>query len=114
IRRYLREFLLDKRVIDLPSVIRWLLVNVLIIPFRYQKTTAAYQQIWTASGSPLLTISRDIQQQLAAELGSAYQVELGMRYGKPSIPSALKKLSHCDSITVIPLFPQYSSAATGS
>lgn len=114
VRRYLREFLLDKRVIDLPKIIRWPLVNFFIVPFRYKKTTAAYKQIWKISGSPLLIISRDMQQVLANVLSEDYQVELGMRYGHPSIQSALAKLSHCDSITVIPLFPQYSSAATGS
>lgn len=114
VRRYLREFLNDKRVIDLPFFIRWPLVNLLIVPFRYKKTTAAYQQVWKISGSPLLTISKDIQHGLKEILGAAYQVELGMRYGQPSIQSALEKLSDYDSITVIPLFPQYSSAANGS
>jgi ferrochelatase len=114
VRRYLREFLNDPRVIDLPGFIRWPLVNLLITPFRYQKTTAAYQKIWTDSGSPLLVISQQIQQGLSNLLGAEYQVELGMRYGKPSISSALDNIKHCDAITVIPLFPQYSSAATGS
>jgi len=114
IRSYLREFLLDRRVIDLPAMIRWILVNVFVIPFRYKKTTAAYQKIWTPSGSPLLSISRQMQKALAEKLGEAYHVELGMRYGSPSIESALDKIRHHESICVIPLFPQYSSAATGS
>lgn len=114
VRRYLREFLNDPRVIDLPGLIRWPLVNLLIIPFRYKKTTAAYQKIWTDSGSPLLTISEEIQQGLCSRLGADVQVELGMRYGKPSISSALSRLQQCSSLTVIPLFPQYASAATGS
>lgn len=114
VRRYLKEFLNDPRVIDLPSFIRWPLVNLLIIPFRYKKTAEAYQQIWTEAGSPLLAISKQTQQALASELGDDYQVELGMRYGKPSIQSAVEKLKHCTSITAIPLFPQYSSAANGS
>src|SRR5215831_3531659 len=87
IRTYLREFLNDRRVIDLPAIIRWPLVNLLIIPFRYKKTTEAYKKIWTSSGSPLLTISQQIQQSLAVKLGLDYQVELGMRYGNPSIQS---------------------------
>lgn len=114
VRQYLREFLTDPRIIDLPAIVRWLLVNFFIIPFRYKTTTEAYKQIWTASGSPLLAISNQIKNALSAELEPDYQVELGMRYGHPSIQSALAKIRHCDSIFVIPLFPQYSSAATGS
>lgn len=114
VRRYLREFLNDPRVIDLPMLVRWPLVNLLIIPFRAKTTTKAYQQIWETQGSPLLTISNQLQVGLARELGEDYQVELGMRYGRPSIKHALEKLKNCSSITVIPLFPQYSSAATGS
>ncbi|VVC75908.1 Ferrochelatase [Aquicella siphonis] len=114
VRRYLRDFLNDPRVIDLPAFVRWPLVNLLIVPFRYKKTTAAYQQIWDGQGSPLLTISRRLQSGLSKALGSGYQVELGMRYGSPSIQLAMNQLKTCDSLTVIPLFPQYSSAATGS
>jgi ferrochelatase len=114
VRRYLREFLNDPRVIDLPAIIRWPLVNLFIIPFRYRRTTAAYQKIWTKQGSPLLVISEKIREKLAGMLGQEYQVELGMRYGSPSIASALDKMKDCESLTVIPLFPQYSSAATGS
>lgn len=114
IRRYLRQFLNDKRVIDLPWYIRWPLVNLLIIPFRLKKTMHAYQQVWTATGSPLLTNSQRIQQALSTKLGSGYQVELAMRYGNPSIELALAKMQNCDEMMILPLFPQYSSAATGS
>lgn len=114
IRAYLREFLLDPRVVDLPAIIRWILVNIFIIPFRYKKTTAAYKKIWTASGSPLLVISQQIQKALSVKLGPDYHVELGMRYGSPSIQSALDNIRNNESVFVIPLFPQYSSAATGS
>lgn len=114
VRRYLREFLNDARVVDLPAIFRWPLVNLLIVPFRYRKTLAAYQQIWTKAGSPLLTFSEKIQEKLSQELGPDYQVELAMRYGKPTIQSALDKIRDSDSMIVIPLFPQYSSAATGS
>lgn len=114
VRRYLREFLNDPRVIDLPTIIRWPLVNLFIIPFRYKKTSAAYQKIWTETGSPLLVISQKIRDKLASMLGENYQVELGMRYCQPSLESALEKLANCDSLTVLPLFPQYTSAATGS
>lgn len=114
VRRYLRQFLNDPRVVDLPAYIRWPLVNLVIVPFRYKKTMAAYRQIWDDKGSPLLTISRQLQNGLSSLLGPHYKVELGMRYGSPSIESALHRLKGCDSLTVIPLFPQYSSAATGS
>lgn len=114
VRLYLKEFLNDARVIDLPALIRWPLVNGLIIPLRYQKTRAAYEKIWTSSGSPLLGISQQIKQALAVELGPDYQVELGMRYGNPSLSSAIGRLGKCSDLTIIPLYPQYSSAATGS
>ncbi len=112
--RYLTEFLNDPRVIDLPTIVRWLLVNVLIVPFRAGKAAHAYQQIWTKAGSPLLEHSKALKQALQNKLGGAYQVALGMRYGNPSIESALATLTDCHTIHVIPLFPQYSSAANGS
>ncbi|MEO8400533.1 MAG: ferrochelatase [Gammaproteobacteria bacterium] len=112
--RYLKEFLNDPRVIDLPAIIRWPLINGLIIPRRYKNSANAYQQIWTKEGSPLLINSLQLKEKLSAELGTDYQVELGMRYGNPSIPSALLKMKSCDKILILPLFPQYSSAATGS
>jgi ferrochelatase len=111
---YLTQFLNDPRVIDLATIWRSLLVNLLIVPFRYKKTTHAYQQIWTPAGSPLLINSNALTMALANELGDKYHVELGMRYGNPSIKSAMQKLKVCEKIIVIPLFPQYSSAATGS
>lgn len=112
--RYLTEFLNDPRVIDLPIWLRWPLVNLLIVPLRHKKSAAAYQKIWTAASSPLLRHGQQLQQALSQALGKDYQVELGMRYGNPSIKAALQNLQHCSRITVIPLFPQYSSAATGS
>jgi ferrochelatase len=112
--RYLKQFLNDPRVIDLPRIPRYILINFLVIPFRYKKSAKAYQQIWQETGSPLLSHSEAIKQALALELGHDYQVELGMRYGHPSISSALKRLAECSTIKILPLFPQYSSAATGS
>jgi ferrochelatase len=114
VRHYLREFLTDKRVIDLPLFIRYLLVYCLITPFRAKKSTHAYQAIWTEQGSPLLYHSINTAHQLQKELGSEFNVALGMRYGTPSISDALEQLKNCEAITVLPLYPQYSSAATGS
>lgn len=116
VRRYLREFLSDPRVVDLPSLPRWLLLNLLILPFRPRQLAAAYQKIWMEQGSPLLIYSTQLQNQLKETLGQDYYVALGMRYGSPSIESAVEKLKkqQCEWIIVFPLFPQYSSAATGS
>lgn len=120
VRRYLKQFLNDPWVIDLPVLARWFLVNCLIIPHRYKKSAAAYQKIWLQSdspvkaGSPLLVHSQAMKEALALELGTEYQVELGMRYGNPSIQTAVEKLKNCDIVRVLPLFPQYANASTGS
>lgn len=114
VRRYLREFLSDPRVIDLPPLTRWVLLNAFILPFRPRKSAAAYQQIWTESGSPLLIHSNALKDSLACALGNDFQVSLGMRYGAPTLESAAKELEPCENIIILPLFPQYSSAATGS
>ena len=114
VRRYLKEFLNDPRVIDLPTLVRWVLVNLIVIPFRYKKSAHAYQQIWTEQGSPLLVNTYKLQEALQIFLGDEYHVVTGMRYGNPSIESALAQIKSCTRLTVIPLFPQYSSAATGS
>ena len=111
---YLKQFLNDPRVIDLPKLVRYILVNGIIIPFRYKQSAHAYQQVWTDNGSPLLTHSLALVDAVRKELDTTMQVELGMRYGNPSIESAVDKLKDCQKIIAIPLFPQYSSAATGS
>jgi ferrochelatase len=112
--RYLTQFLNDPRVIDLPFLARWVLVNLIIVPLRYKKSTEAYRQIWLPEGSPLLLNTQKLQQALAKKLGDDYQVVFGMRYGQPSIEKALADLDHCSELTVIPLFPQYASASSGS
>ncbi len=116
VRKYLREFLLDKRVIDIPAVARYLLINGIIAPFRAPKSAKVYKELWTERGSPLLFHGRDLQQKLQATLGSDYHVAFGMRYQSPSIESALEELREqsLDRIIVLPLFPQYASASTGS
>ena len=114
VRRYLKEFLSDPRVVDIPAIPRWLLVNLLILPFRARKSAAAYQEIWCKQGSPLLVHTKNLCSSLVKELGPDYKVVFGMRYGQPTIEHALENLKDCSSINIIPVFPQYSSAATGS
>jgi protoporphyrin/coproporphyrin ferrochelatase len=112
--RYLHEFLADKRVVTLPAPLRLLLLYGIILPFRVAKTTRAYQEIWTPQGSPLRWHSEALCHKLQQYVGEAYHVMLAMRYGNPSIEQALANLQHCDHLFVLPLYPQYSSAATGS
>lgn len=114
VRSYLREFLTDKRVVDLPAVLRYILVYAFILPFRTKRSTRAYQSIWTEQGSPLLVHSKNLVNQIQKEVGSEPIIALGMRYGNPSIETALNQLRDCESITILPLYPQYSSAANGS
>src|SRR5262245_13590818 len=85
VRRYLREFLMDERVLDLPVVQRWLLVNCVILLRRPRRSAKAYRAVWTRDGSPLLVESRRLARRVAEMLGPAYAVRLGMRYGSPSI-----------------------------
>ena len=114
VRRFLREFLSDKRVIDLPILLRYILLYAFILPFRPRQSAKAYQAVWTDHGAPLLCYSEQLRDKLQQRLGIEYQVELGMRYGRPSIQAALQQLKACEHIIVLPLYPQYSSAATGS
>jgi ferrochelatase len=117
VRRYLREFLSDPRVIDINAFSRALLLNLVILPTRPAKSAHAYQQIWDpVRGSPLLYHSRDLADGVAAALGPGWKVELAMRYGNPSIPAGLAalKAAAVDRIVVLPLFPQYASSSTGT
>jgi len=116
VRTYLREFLSDPRVIDIHPVARKLLLELVILPTRPSKSAAAYAKVWSAEGSPLLTFSRALEAKVRQALGPGHAVELGMRYGRPSIPEALGRLraAGVERLVVAPLYPQYSSAATGS
>lgn len=112
--RYLREFLMDGFVIDMPAPLRWFVVNVLIVPRRKYQSAEAYQKVQLAGGSPLLVHTRALTEKVAAELGpDEYVVEFGMRYGNPSIESALAKLksSGVARIIVLPLYPQYAESS---
>ena len=115
VRPYLREFLMDPRVVDLSGPARFLLVEGAILPTRPAKTAAAYATIWTERGSPLLFHSQDLTEKVRARLPGV-PVELGMRYGAPSIESALQRLlgRGVDRVCMFPLYPQHSAAATGS
>ena len=114
VRRYLREFLADKRVIALPAPLRYLLLYGIILPFRAPKTAKAYQSIWTSNGSPLKLNSENLLKKIQDRLNNDVIVSLGMRYGTPSIQTALESLEKCSEITVLPLYPQYSEATTQS
>ncbi|MGE4349203.1 MAG: ferrochelatase [Candidatus Berkiella sp.] len=117
VRKYLAEFLMDKRVVSMPTLLRFCLVYGLILPFRSSKSAHAYQSVWDKNkGSPLLSISQAFAEKLQTHLGAEYVVALGMRYGNPSIASALDALlaQQVDKIIVAPLYPQYASATTSS
>ena len=116
VRAYLRQFLSDPRVIDIHPVARWLLLHLVILPFRPAKSAAAYRAIWTPQGSPLLVNGRAFAANLQAALGPSAQVRVAMQFGVPSIPEALEGFaaSGIDRIIVVPLFPQYAAASTGS
>lgn len=116
VRRYLREFLSDPRVLDVPAPVRWLLLNLVILPFRPRRSAAQYATVWTSEGSPLLVHGRALRDAVQRALGPGYVVELGMRYGNPALQPALERLVAADvrEIVVLPLFPQYASSSGGS
>jgi protoporphyrin/coproporphyrin ferrochelatase len=111
---YLREFLMDPLVIDLPKALRWFLVNILIAPRRSHTSAEAYQKIWTERGSPLKFHTEDLVKQLAQEL--KMPVEFAMRYQNPSIGSVFREWQNknLDEILVVPLYPQFSLSSTQS
>jgi ferrochelatase len=116
VRKYLREFLSDPEVIDINPTGRWLLVNLIIAPFRAPKSAKLYSEIWTKEGSPLLLYGIELKNKVQQALGESFVVELGMRYQSPSLESAFQKLiaSGVDRIVALPLYPQYASSTTGS
>ena len=114
--RYLKQFLSDGRVIDIPWLPRQILVKGIIAPFRSGSSAKLYQRLWTEEGSPIKTYGYKVLEGVRKALGDEYQVELGMRYQNPSIKSALDKLleNRVREIIVFPMFAQYASATTGS
>jgi len=120
LRRYLGQFLSDRRVVEIPRPVWWLILNGIILNTRPRKSAAKYAQIWSGEGSPLLVHTQKQAKLLQGYLGlrvqSPFAVEFGMRYGNPSIESAIDKLKaqHCDRILVLPLYPQYAASCTAS
>jgi protoporphyrin/coproporphyrin ferrochelatase len=123
VRKYLFEFLNDPRVIDIPAIARFFLVNLIIVPFRAPKSAKIYQELWAHNGipdgrqgSPILFYGKSVQEKLQQSLGGNFDVYLAMRYKNPSIDDVLADIykKNCEKIIVVPLFPQYASASTGS
>lgn len=116
VRKYLREFLMDGRVIDIPAIGRWPLVNLIIAPFRSPKSAKIYQELWEERGSPLKFYGEDVEKMLQEKLGDDYVVKLAMRYQSPSMDDGLEQFrkSGFQKIILVPFFPQYASASTGS
>jgi len=118
VRRFLAEFLRDPRVVDLPRLPWWLILNGVILPLRPRKSARAYREIWTAAGSPLMTgtlaLAARLQERLRESLTFRCVVATGMTYGKPSIDTALQQLRDAGArhLVVLPLYPQYSTTTT--
>ncbi len=114
--RYLKQFLLDPRVIDIGAVPRNVLVRGVIAPFRSKSASELYKQLWTEEGSPLKVYGYQLQESLQEMMGEEYHVELAMRYQSPSIEQGLDALldAGVSELIIVPLFPHYASASTGS
>lgn len=116
VRSYLSQFLNDPRVIDIPWLLRKILVNGIIVPFRAPKSAKVYKKLWTENGSPLLYHSKRVKELLQNELSDTHDIYLAMRYKNPSIPSVLEEMrrKNYTKLVIVPMFPHYASASTGS
>lgn len=120
LRRYLKEFLWDPRVVEVPRPIWWFILNGVILNIRPRKSAKAYETVWTERGSPLLFHTQDqcaaVRERMKARYGDDVVVEFAMRYGNPSVTSALQKMEDqgVRKLLVLPLYPQYSGATTAS
>jgi ferrochelatase len=116
VRRYLFEFLNDPRVIDLPWLLRKILVNFIIVPFRAPKSAKLYKLLWTEKGSPLIFHGNSVKEKLQEQLGEKYNIYVAMRYGNPNIRDVLEKIKKMgfSKLIVLPMFPQYASSSTGT
>ena len=113
VRRYLREFLGDERVLDLPGFARWLLLEGLILRTRPKRSAHAYAKVWTPDGSPLVQTSIAVQRKLAAALGPGTPVYLAMRYGRPAVAEIVGRMA-ADGVDEVLVFPQYPHYAMSS
>ena len=113
--KYLRQFLMDPKVITVPYILRFILVSIIIVPFRAFSSGKIYKKIWTENGSPLIVNTSALTDKVSKKVPHI-EVEFAMRYQTPSIEDKLKKLisQNLDEIIILPLFPQYSTATTGS
>jgi len=120
LRPYLRDFLMDRRVVEIPRFIWWWILHCIILVIRPKKSAEKYAQIWSTEGSPLLVHAQKQTQLLrgflAQKIKSPFVVELGMSYGNPSMKSAIEKLKaqHCNKVLVFPLYPQYAASSTAA
>ena len=118
VRKYLREFLSDTRVIEVPKIIWWLVLNLFILPLRPRKSAALYKSVWLEEGSPLLVYSKRFLSKIKNlnEKSEFIEFELAMRYGNPSLEKALFSLKekNCRKILLLPLFPQYSAVTAAT
>lgn len=115
LRTYLKEFLSDPDVIDVHPILRWLIVNLLVVPFRPHRILHQYQSVWMKEGSPLMVNSKNFVEKISSK-NPEFKFEIGMRYGKPSIKDALINLqnSKVEKVVLIPMFPQFAQATSGS
>ncbi|GJM45627.1 MAG: ferrochelatase 2 [Gemmatimonadota bacterium] len=120
LKRYLKEFLWDPRVVELPRWKWWLILNGIILNTRPRNSAKLYEKVWTEEGSPLLFITKRqaaaVESALRAQIGNPVHVAVGMRYGNPSIDAGLEELrgKQCRRILIFPAYPQYSAVTTGS
>ncbi len=116
IRKYLRAFLSDPRVMGMSGIFRWLILNLFILPFRPTSILSKYQKIWDGNRFPLVKYSEELVSMLSVKLGEEYVVMMAMRYSKPSIDELLKRIQaySVSELLILPLFPQYASATSGS
>jgi len=120
LRPYLRQFLSDRRIVEIPRLIWWLILNGIILVIRPKKSAEKYASVWSSEGSPLMVHAKKqtllLRGFLAQKINSPFTVELGMSYGNPSMAGAIEKLKaqHCDRILVFPLYPQYAASSTAS
>jgi protoporphyrin/coproporphyrin ferrochelatase len=117
VRRFLKEFLWDPRVVNLPRPLWWLILHFFVLPFRPRKSANAYRKIWDTKGSPLVFLTRQLTEQVAEKLNPKGVVtDYATRYGEPSIAKRLSvfKAQGVENIIVLPLYPQYSSTTTAS